>query len=222
METYFSHNSCSTIKLTPSEHQIFWVFSWSLWYFSQYNTWISYIKFEGDQRHFEWATAVWVLWNGSKYKHTCAANCKYLWEPIWCLKIHRITQHSYVILKEFWVWITPKKPTVWLHSLKTIVLLLSVVSTLCYRLLGDSGLEGFRHWLQLVHCTYLLLRSKHFVWGQESKSEVWVSFQYDGVWCLELSLRFEEPKGDEHRVKCKARVWRLELRTRVTSDWYIK
>ena len=26
------------------------------------------------------------------------------------------------------------------------------------------GLRGFRCWLQLVHCTYLLSRPEHFIW----------------------------------------------------------
>ena len=30
---------------------------------------------------------------------------------------------------------------------------------------GGSGLEGFRHWLQLMCCACLLLRSEYFVWG---------------------------------------------------------
>ena len=34
------------------------------------------------------------------------------------------------------------------------------------------GMEGFRHWLQVMHCTYLLTKSEYFMQGQESKSEV--------------------------------------------------
>jgi len=67
-----------------------------------------------------------------------------------------------------------------------------------YQLLGALGLEGFRSWLQLVTCTYLLLSP---------------SIHAGGGQCL----RFEQPKGDECRVECKA-FWRSELRTRMTSD----
>ena len=40
------------------------------------------------------------------------------------------------------------------------------------------GSEGFGYWLQLMHCTCLLLRSEYFVQSQELKSKVWQDLQY--------------------------------------------
>ena len=57
-----------------------------------------------------------------------------------------------------------------------------VVGALHYQLLGGLGMEGFRHWFQLVHWAYPLM-----------KSNVQRGLWYDGVWSLELSLRFKEP-----------------------------
>jgi len=55
--------------------------------------------------------------------------------------------------------------------------ILWVGGALCYWLLGalttwGFGLGGFRCWLQLMHCAYLVMKSKYFIQGQESKSKV--------------------------------------------------
>jgi len=80
----------------------------------------------------------------------------------------------------------------------------------CYQLLGDLVSEGLDIGFSL--CTAPI---QVFCAGWGSNSDV---LQYDRVWDSELCLRFEEPEGDECRVEWKARVWRSELRTRVTSD----
>ena len=87
-----------------------------------------------------------------------------------------------------------------------------------YQLLGDSGSERGQT-LASAHALHPpTVKVRVFCAGWGSKSEIWDVPWYDGVHCSESSLRFEEPKGDEHRVKHKARVQRSELRKRVTSD----
>jgi len=75
--------------------------------------------------------------------------------------------------------------------------------TLVLGALGVQGSSGFRLWLQIMHCSYLLTLSKYFRWGQNFGLQV----------KSETSLH----RG-EHRRVIKLEVWPLESAFGVNSQ----